>query len=230
MRPSASATLAAVDVARALTLVSCILLLPTPARADVTASRLVPELASPFRPSDKGVESAPDGDPWSNRPRQVNFQGGSTGGPLGYGGLSFEYAPSRYFVAGAGAGWSGSGPTGAVMPRLRLPVTRWFAFGFGVPFSIGPYQYAGHEAEACQVAGCATNLRTTRTWDIAYWGHLEPNIEFRAPNGLGARFYVGYSQVLNPHDDRCESSLPRGCPSRLGEAQTYGGVALGYSF
>jgi len=65
---------------------------------------------------------------------------------------------------------------------------------------------------------------------MAVWGHLEPGVDVRFPNGLQARFYGGGSKVMNPHDATCASNFAYGCPSRAGEERLYGGVALGYAF
>ncbi|HSO36761.1 MAG TPA: hypothetical protein VLT33_29750, partial [Labilithrix sp.] len=145
------------------------------ARADdLPAPRLVPELEPPGK--DQAQDPPRSSDTWSSRRRAVSVQGGSPGGPLGYGGLSFEYAPSRYFVTGAGAGIGPGGVTGALWPRLRLPITRWLAPGIGVPFSAGPYEYVAQAQDQCALAGCATGFRTARSWSLAFWGHIEPNI------------------------------------------------------
>ncbi len=188
--------------------------------------RLVPEL----RPGrDQAQDSAIGPDPFT-RKSTASLAGGSGGGPLGFGGFSFEYAPTKYTVLGAGAGISSSGITAAFMPRLRLPVTRWLAFGFGVPYSLGPYSYGEQVPDTCKIAGCAVGYRTTREWTLAHWAHLEPNIELRIPNGLTFRFYGGRSFILNAHDDECKSTLANGCPSNHGQTRWYGGLALGYSF
>jgi hypothetical protein len=204
---------------------------PTAARADgSTPFRLVPDLTPPWSPRDHSLDAAPSSDPWDTRPRSLMLAGGAGGGPLGYGGLAFDWAPTRWLVFGAGGGYSGSGITGAIMPRLRLPLTRWFAVGFGVPFSAGPYEYVAQAPESCPFAGCSVAYKTTRTWDIAFWLHLEPNIEFRLPSGIALRLYAGRSSILNAHGDVCTSTLTGGCPSDLGETKYYGGVALGYAF
>ena len=201
------------------------------ARADeLPVPRLVPALDPPWRQKDQAQDPPRNGDPWSSRPRAVSLQGGSGGGPLGYGGLSVEYAPTRWFVAGAGGGVTANGATGALMPRLRFPITRWLAPGIGLPFSAGPYEYVTQQQEQCDLAGCGTGYRTTRQWSLAFWGHIEPNIEIRFPNGITMRMLAGYSAILNGHDDRCTSTLPGGCPSSLGERRWYGGFALGYAF
>jgi hypothetical protein len=73
-----------------------------PARAELPAPRLVPELSLS---KDKGVESAPRPDPWTTRKRTISLQGGAPGGPTGLVGLSFEYAPiSGSSSAGAADG------------------------------------------------------------------------------------------------------------------------------
>lgn len=199
------------------------------AAADLPAPRLVPELAPP---ADRAADAAPRGaDPWSSRRFAVLAVGGAPGGPLGYGGLSFEWAPTRYTVLGAGGGYTGSGAAGAFMPRLRLPLNRWFAVGIGFPLSLGPYEYVLTTTDQCGGVGCEISSRTTRQWTMAFWGHLEPNVEVRLGNGaLALRFFGGPSMVLNNQSDRCTSTLPGGCPSTLGERRIYGGVALGYAW
>ncbi|MBX3191075.1 MAG: hypothetical protein KF819_29025 [Labilithrix sp.] len=201
----------------------------TTARADLPTPRLVPQLEPP---SDRAADTMTrGGDPWSSRPFAVHAQGGSTGGPLGYGGLSFEWAPTRYTVFGAGGGFSSSGPTGAFMPRLRFPLNRWVAVGLGFPLSLGPYEYVMSTSDQCAGAGCEIAFRTTRQWTMAFWGHLEPNVEFRLGNGgVALRVYGGPSLVLNNTSDRCTSTLPGGCPSSLGEQRIYGGLSLGYAW
>jgi hypothetical protein len=116
------------------------------------------------------------------------------------------------------------------MPRLRLPITRWLALGVGLPFSAGPYEYVAQAPETCALVGCGVAFRTTRSWPIAFWGHVEPNVELRFPNGIAMRLFAGYSSILNGRDDRCTSTLAGGCPSSLGERRGYGGFALGYAF
>lgn len=200
------------------------------AAADLPVPRLVPQLAPP---SDRAADPMPRGpDPWRARPFTFSAMGGSSGGPVGYGGLSFEWAPTRYTVLGAGGGWSGSGPTGAFMPRLRLPLNRWIAVGMGFPLSLGPYEFIMSTVDRCGgAAGCEIASRTTRQWTMAFWGHLEPNVEFRLGNGgLALRIFGGPSMILNNRSDRCTSTLPGGCPSTLGEQRLYGGAALGYAW
>jgi hypothetical protein len=200
---------------------------PAVARADLPVPRLVPELTLKDKNQDSAVTEP---DPWSSRPRGVNISGGPSGGPLGYGGLSFEYAPTRYTVFEVGAGVAPHGPAGAFMPRLRLPLNRIFAVGFGLPFSMRPYEYVAQAAEQCPLVGCQTGFRTVRSWDIAFWGHIQPNLEIRVAPMLALRLYGGYSMVLNDKADRCTSTLAGGCPSQLGETMWYGGFGLGYAW
>jgi hypothetical protein len=201
----------------------------TSARADdLPAPRLVPELTLS---KDKGVESAPAADTWTSRPRTINLQGGAPGSPIGVAGLSFEYAPIKYLVLGAGGGYSpDGGMRGAFMPRLRLPLSRRFAVGLGTPFALGPYQFTASQVEQCPYAGCSTGYRTTRTWTMAAWGHIEPNVELRVVGAVALRFYGGYAQLLNAQGDQCVSTVANGCPSRIGETKLYGGLALGYAW
>jgi hypothetical protein len=65
---------------------------------------------------------------------------------------------------------------------------------------------------------------------MAFFGHLEPNIEMRVPWGGAVRFYAGRSQILNAGTGTCTATLPGGCPSDGGNVTYYGGVALGYAF
>lgn len=200
----------------------------TTASADnLPAPKLVPDLTLG---KDKGADSEPAFDSWTTRKKTLSIQGGAPGGPTGVAGLSFEYAPIKYVVLGVGGGWSPDGARGAFMPRLRLPLSRRFAVGVGFPFSLGPYEYSLSQVEQCQFAGCATAFRTTRTWDLAAWGHLEPNIEIRITPAAALRLFGGYAKILNDTNDRCTSTLPTGCPSNLGEQKWYGGVALGYAW
>jgi hypothetical protein len=207
-------------------LTGCMLLAPE-AHADMPSPRLIPELSLS---KDKGVESAPEADPWTTRKKTVSLQGGVPGGPTGAAGFSFEYAPIKYLVLGTGAGWSPEGARGAFMPRLRLPLNRWIAVGFGFPFSAGPYRSSASQVEQCQYAGCSGGYRTTRTWTMAAWGHLEPNVEFRLNAAIALRLSGGYAKLLNNGSDRCDSTLPNGCPSSIGEQKWYGYVALGYAW
>lgn len=188
-------------------------------------------LLSPFTPRDAASDARSALDSWGSRPAAILLQGGSAGGPLGYGGLSFEYAPVPWFILGTGAGFTGAGPTAAFMPRLRLPLTRWLAVGAGVPLSAGPYVARIGQADGCAV-GCETGFSTTRTWNLALWAHVEPNIELRLPNApaLALRLYGGSSFLLNTRDDQCVSTLPGGCPSRIGQQTWYGGFAMGYAW
>lgn len=179
---------------------------------------------------DKGVDSAPEPDPWTTRKKTISLQGGAPGGPTGLAGFSFEYAPIKYVVLGTGAGYAPEGVRGALMPRLRLPINRWFAVGLGFPFSFGPYQFTERQLEQCQYAGCSTGFTTTRTWTFAAWGHLEPNIEIRLKGAIAMRVFGGYSKVLNNESDSCNSTLSNGCPSQIGEQKWYGGFALGYAW
>ena len=202
-------------------------LVPAKARAELPAPRLVPELTLS---KDKGVESVPEADPWTTRKKTISLQGGAPGGPTGVAGFTFEYAPIKYLVLGTGGGWSPEGLRGAFMPRLRLPLNRWFAVGFGFPLSFGPYQFSASQAEQCEYAGCSTGFRTTRTWTMAAWGHLEPNIEIRLNAAIALRLYGGYAKLLNDSSDRCDSTLPNGCPSTIGEQKWYGGFGIGYAW
>jgi hypothetical protein len=191
------------------------------------APRLVPELSLG---KDQANDQPMPADTWSSRRRTIAVSGGSAGGPLGYGGAVFEYAPSRYFVAGAGSGIGPGGVTAAILPRLRLPLTRFLAIGFGLPFSGGPYEYSQHVAEQCTQVGCGPGYRTTRDWNLAFFVHVEPNVEFRFRSGIALRLYGGESVIVNPHDDKCTSTLASGCPSSIGEKTFYGGLAVGYAF
>jgi hypothetical protein len=110
------------------------------ARADLPAPRLIPELGIS---KDKGVDSVPTADPWTTRPRTINLTGGTPGGPTGLAGLSFEYAPIKYLVLGAGGGWAPEGARAAFMPRFRLPLNHWVAIGIGAPFSYDPHLVDG---------------------------------------------------------------------------------------
>lgn len=200
---------------------------PSAAHADLPTPRLIPELSLA---KDKGVESAPEADPWSTRKKQVSLQGGAPGGPTGLAGLTFEWAPVRYLVLGAGGGWSPEGPRGAFMPRLRLPLNNRFAVGLGFPLSLGPYEFSERLQEQCAYAGCSAGYRTTRSWSIAFWGHLEPNVEIRLNPAIALRLFGGYAKLLNDASDRCTSTLPNGCPSTIGDQKWYGGAALGYAW
>lgn len=215
---------------RGATVVGLLLFLTTDAHADDTPlpmPRLVPNLTLG---KDKGLESEPAEDSWSTRKKTISLAGGAPGGPTGVAGLTFEYAPSRYFVLGTGGGWAPEGPRGAFMPRLRLPLNHHVAIGMGFPISAGPYQYSLEQREQCEFAGCATPFKTTRTWAIAVWGHIEPNIEIRITPAAALRLYGGYARVLNDTSDRCDSTLPSGCPSSIGEDRFYGGFSLGYAW
>lgn len=169
-------------------------------------------------------------DPWASHGR-VASASGATGGPLGYAGISFEVAPWRWLVLGGGAGVQPGGGTIAFTWRLRLPITRWFAVGFGVPVSAGPYQWVGSEVPA---GGCSEvnpcPARFTRTWDAAAWFHLEPSVELRVRGGLALRIFGGRSQMFNGAAGVCASASGVGCPSRDGEVQAYAGLAVGYAF
>lgn len=188
------------------------------ARAD---DPLIPPLSRPSLLKDSASQATSD--VWTTR-RSAVLASGATGGPLGYGGLSFEYAPSRYFVLGAGAGLQPGGGTGALTWRLRLPVTRFLAVGFGAPLSTGPYEWVGYTATGEGLA------HVTRTWNWATWVHVEPSIELRAPNGISVRLYGGRSFVFDPSDGVCHSDISGGCPSHGGESQWYAGLAAGLAF
>jgi hypothetical protein len=195
---------------------------------DLPMPRLVPELA--LEKDQTNDKPPPAADSWSSRKKTINIMGGSPGGPMGYGGLSFEYAPIPWVVLGAGAGATGDGVRGAFMPRLRLPINRHFAVGLGFPLSAGPYEAIEQVPERCSLPGCPVGYRTSRTWEVAWWMHLEPNVEFRVGGGMALRLYGGQSYLINRNDDQCKSTLQGGCPSRIGERQWYGGLALGYAW
>jgi len=199
------------------------------ARAELPSPRLIPELGLS---RDKGVESASKVDSWSTRKSTVSVMGGAPGSPTGLAGLSFEYAPIRYLVLGGGGGWSPEGARGAFWPRLRIPLNHFVAVGFGTPFALGPYQYTQSVAEQCDYAGCGTGFSTTRTWTMAAWGHIEPNVELRlgSQSNVALRIYGGYGQLLNRDSDNCRSTLQGGCPSTIGEQKWYGGLALGHAW
>lgn len=212
----------------ALAAASLVLLTTRVSAADLPSPRLVPELTLS---KDKGVESPVTADPWTTRPRTISLQGASPGSPMGAVGVTFEYAPIKYVVLGVGGGFSpDGGPRGSFMPRLRLPINRWFAVGLGFPFTLGPYEYSISQQEQCPFAGCGTGYRTTRSWPLAVWGQLEPNVEIRVGPAVALRLFAGYARVLNSESDRCTSTLPNGCPSQLGESRVYGGVSLGYAW
>jgi hypothetical protein len=116
------------------------------------------------------------------------------------------------------------------MPRLRLPLNRWFAVSMGFPFSLGPYEYMQRFDEVCDFAGCQIGFKTTRSWNIAFWAHVQPNVEIRIASMVALRLYAGHSFILNHKSDRCSSTLSGGCPSQIGETVWYGGAALGYAW
>jgi hypothetical protein len=188
------------------------------ARAD---GPLLPPLSQPSLLRDSAVQGTTD--TWTTRRNSV-VASGATGGPLGYGGLSYEYAPWRYFVLGGGAGFQPGGGTAAFTWRLRLPITQFLAVGIGAPLSTGPYQWVGSTLTAEGLAHVA------RTWSWATWVHIEPSIELRAHNGLVLRLYGGRSFVLDPSDGLCTSDITGGCPSHGGETSWYGGIAAGLAF
>jgi hypothetical protein len=208
-------------------LVTGVLLRPNVAQADLPTPRLLPEFAPA---KDQAADSATEPDPWTTRKRTVSLQGGAPGGPTGIAGFTFEYAPIKNLVLGTGAGWSPEGVRGAFLPRLRLPLNRRFAVGMGLPLSFGPYEFTESLRQQCDYVGCGVGFRTTRTWPLAFWGHLEPNVEIRLNGGLALRLYGGYSRVLNDQSDHCVSTLANGCPSSIGEQRWYGGLALGYAW
>jgi hypothetical protein len=205
-----------------LPVVVAVLLFAAPSRADdLPMPRLVPSLAARHDgPRDQANDAPIEPDPWASRKKTIALQGGSAGGPLGYGGIAFEYAPIPWVVGGVGGGITPDGATAAFMPRLRLPLGRWVAVGFGFPISAGPYTATAQTVD----------YRITRQWEVAWWGYLEPNVEFRLPRGLALRMYGGESVLLDPHDDRCTSTAMIGCPSRIGERRWYGGLSLGYAW
>ena len=200
-------------------------LLGSTARAD--DAPLLPPLTMPTI----GRDTAPvvPSDPWSTRKASI-LASGATGGPLGYGGLSFEYAPSRYLVLGAGAGIQPGGATGALTWRLRLPINRWVAVGFGVPMSTGPYQWTGSYVTEGDCAGGVCSSKVTRTWGWTTWVHLEPSVEFRIGEGIALRVYGGRSIMVDPSSGVCQSDAPGGCPSSGGETAWYAGIAAGVAF
>jgi hypothetical protein len=105
------------------------------------------------------------------------------------------------------------------------------AVGVGVPFSAGSYMYSASvpiPLDMCPAGDCA--YKVTRTWNLAFWGHLEPSIDFRLANGLQLRVYGGYSKILNGTDAHCETNFSGGCLTRAGEEKRYAGIALGYAF
>jgi hypothetical protein len=207
-------------------LVLCVLPWESSARAD---GPLLPPLSAPSLLKD----SASDGtvqDTWSNHRASVSA-GGATGGPLGYAGLSFEYAPWRYLVLGGGAGLQPGGATGAFTWRLRLPLNQFAAIGLGAPLSTGPYEWVGAYVppDGC-ASGGSCPFKVTRTWSWATWVHIEPSLELRAKNGLALRVYGGRSFVLDPLDGVCSSAATGACPSRGGETQWYAGFTAGLAF
>ena len=183
---------------------------------------LLPPLSQPSLLRDSAAQGAAN-DTWTTRRNSV-VASGATGGPLGYGGLSYEYAPWRYFVLGGGAGFQPGGGTAAFTWRLRLPLTRFLAVGMGAPLSTGPYQWVGSTPTAEGLA------HITRTWSWATWVHIEPSLELRAQNGLVVRVYGGRSFVLDPSDGLCTSDVSGACPSHGGETSWYGGIAAGLAF
>jgi len=189
------------------------------ARAD---GPLLPPLSQPSLLRDSAAQGTA-ADTWTTR-RNAVVASGATGGPLGYGGLSYEYAPWRYFVLGGGAGFQPGGATGAFTWRLRLPITRFLAIEMGAPVSTGPYQWVGSTLTAEGLG------HVTRTWSWATWVHIEPSIELRTPNGVAVRLYGGRSFVLDPSDGVCHSDFSGGCRSHGGETQWYGGIAAGLAF
>ncbi len=195
------------------------------ARAD--DPRLLPPLTMPTVARD--ALSQATGDPWTTRRASVLASGG-TGGPLGYGGLSFEYSPWRYLVLGGGVGIQPGGGTGAFTWRLRLPLNRYVAIGLGVPLSTGPYQWVGSYVAEGDCAGGVCGSKVTRTWGWTTWVHIEPSVEFRIANGIALRAYGGRSFMIDPSSGVCTSDGAGGCPSSGGETQWYAGLAAGVAF
>ncbi len=189
---------------------------------------LLPPLSMPSLMRDSASTGSVQ-DTWSSR-KAVVSAGAATGGPLGYGGLSFEYAPWRYLVLGGGVGVQPGGGTGAFTWRLRLPIGQKVAIGLGAPLSTGPYEWVGAYVppEGCAGSGCP--FKVTRSWSWATWVHVEPSIELRPAGGLALRIYGGRSFVVDPQDGLCSSTAPGACPSHGGETAWYAGFTAGLAF
>jgi hypothetical protein len=44
---------------------------------------------------------------------------------------------------------------------------------------------------------------------------------------MALRVFGGWAAVMNNESDTCKSTLPIGCPSKIGEQKWYGGLAIG---
>jgi hypothetical protein len=196
-----------------------------------TVARAGGSLLPPLTPPRLAQDSTSQGtaDTWTTRRAAISANG-ATGGPLGYGGLSFDYAPWRYLVLGGGVGVQPGGGTGAFTWRLRLPINNFVAVGFGAPLSTGPYQWVGSYLtnDVCGAGACS--YKVTRTWSWATWVHIEPSVELRTGKWLALRVYGGRSFMVAPADGVCWSDAAGGCPSTGGETQWYAGIAAGAAF
>ncbi len=186
------------------------LLLAVPARAEAAEA---PIARAPSKPTD----------PLWARPLAFDVHGG-VGTPLGFGGMSIDLAPVRWFVVSGGLGAGKGGMQEAAMARFRAPMGH-FAFSLGGGMSTGAY-----DASDTNPFGAGENWH----WKRAFWANGEASIEFRDHTGVELRAYVGWAHLANPVADGCETGGGRTCSNAAGgllvTSFPYAGLAAGYAF
>jgi hypothetical protein len=143
----------------------------------------------PF-PHSVEIEEQLETDPWDRRVALLGYIGY---GPLGLTAATLEFSPARYVALEAGAGWGLDGIQAGVLPRLRLPLTSWFALSGGVALTVGDYDADDdHFSFDYQ-----TPPGPSRVWRPAVIGSVLAALEFRARGGFAARLEAGIGGLLN---------------------------------
>jgi uncharacterized protein YfiM (DUF2279 family) len=187
-----------------------------------TVSLLVTLAPSTCHAAEAPIARAPakPTDPLWARPLAFDVHGG-VGTPLGFGGLSLDIAPARWFVLSGGLGAGKGGMQEAAMARFRAPMGH-FAFSLGGGMSTGAYDAADPFGDS------------NWHWKRAFWANGEASIEFRDHTGVELRAYVGWAHLANAVADGCETGNGRTCSNAAGglfaTSFPYAGFAAGYAF
>lgn len=148
--------------------------------------------------------------------------------PLGVFALALDVQPVSWLALNVGAGLGLESLTWSAMPRLRLRAWKApIAFSLGGGYSSGAYAW---DDSASKNHGFDKSPALYWKWDRANWANVEFSMEGRwLP--AGARFYVGYSKLLNPGASRCTDFMggpTEDCNGAV--APSIGRVYVGASF
>jgi hypothetical protein len=213
------------------TCVAFLLSIASIASADDTGSTPAPapepEAAAPEAPAPEAatrdetpLDTAAGVDPWTKRP--IAILGIAGAAPAGSLALGIDFAVARALAIEVAGGFSVYGlPRAALTPRLRLPVSKRVAFGFGGGLAFGGVR----QSNEMSCLFCSGNFK--KEWSSAVLANGLVDVEGqRATGGFVWRVFGGAGGILNADDFACRGSVR--CP-REAPILAYMGVALGYA-